>query len=66
MTAYWCRFIDSRGRIFASEKLVASSDAEAVAKVRAILSDDPNALFELWDGSRRIDIEQVERSERTR
>jgi len=66
MTAYWCRFIDSRGRVFASEKLVASSDAEAVAKVRAILSYDPNALFELWEGARRIDIAEIERSERTR
>ena len=66
MTEYWCRFIDSRGRVFASEKVVASSDLAAVAKVRVILSGDRNVLFELWEGSRRIDLEQIERSERTR
>jgi hypothetical protein len=66
MTEYWCRFIDSRGRVFASEKMVAASDAEAVARVRAILLDDPDALFELWEGARRIDIAEVERSERAR
>jgi len=60
MTEYWCRFIDSRGRVFASEKLVAPSDAAAVAKVRAILADDPNTLFELWEGARRIDTAEVE------
>ena len=64
MTAYWCRFLDSRGRVYASEKLVARNDAEAVAKARAILGDDPRAAFELWDGRRRVDIEQYEDNER--
>jgi len=55
MADYWCRFIDSRGRVYASEKLTARDDADAVAKVRAILRDARES-FELWDGSRRVDI----------
>ena len=59
MTAYWCRFLDSRGRAISSEKMVCANDAEAVAKARAIVQDEHLAGFELWDGSRRVDIEHI-------
>ena len=36
-----------------------ASDAEAVAKARAIAHDEHLAGFELWDGSRRVDIEHI-------
>lgn len=63
MTAYWCRFLDSRGRVYASEKLVAQNDAEAVAKVRALPPDGERVAFELWEGMRRVHIEEVEQNE---
>lgn len=66
MTAYWCRFLDGRGRVYASEKLIARSDAEAVAKVRALPPDGERVAFELWDGARRVDIDEVQESERAR
>jgi hypothetical protein len=56
MAEYWCRFIDNRGRVLASEKLSARDDAEAVAKARAIVLEDKRDSFELWEGSRPIDI----------
>jgi len=64
MTAYWCRFLDRRGRVYASEKLVARNDAEAVAKVRALPDDGERVAFELWDGARRVAVEEVEDNER--
>ena len=64
MTAYWCRFLDRRGRVYASERVVARSDAEAVAKVRAIPDDGERVAFELWDGARRVAVEQFEENER--
>ncbi len=57
MTDYWCRFVDSRGRVYASEKLVARNDAEAIAKARAIPLRTRDDSFELWDGSRLVDLE---------
>jgi hypothetical protein len=63
MTAYWCRFLDKGGRVYASEKLVAQSDAEAVAKVRAILGGEKRGSFELWDGTRQVDVEAAQTSE---
>ena len=63
MTAYWCRFLDRRGRVYASEKLVARNDAEAVAKVRALPDDGERIAFELWDGRRRVAVEQFEENE---
>jgi len=64
MTAYWCRFLDRSGRVYASEKVVARSDAEAVAKVRAIPPDGERVAFELWAGTRRVDVEAAEQNER--
>jgi hypothetical protein len=43
--------------------VVARSDAEAVAKVRAIPPDGDRVAFELWDGARRVDIEAAETKE---
>ena len=60
MSEYWCRFLDSRGRAISSEKMVCASDAEAVAKARAIIHAEKMAAFELWAGSRRVDIEALE------
>ncbi|HKT19510.1 MAG TPA: hypothetical protein VJR47_15790 [Stellaceae bacterium] len=57
MTDYWCRFVDSRGRIYASEKLVARDDAEAIAKAREIPLRSSGDSFELWDGKRHVDLE---------
>lgn len=57
MTDYWCRFVDSRGRIYASEKLVARDDAEAIAKARRIPLRGAGDSFELWDGRRHVDID---------
>jgi hypothetical protein len=64
MAEYWCRFIDNRGRVLASEKLNARNDAEAVAKARAIVLEDKRDSFELWDGARPIDIARTLRSAR--
>lgn len=61
MAEYWCRFIDNRGRVYASEKLMARNDGEAVAKARAIALSDS---FELWEGSRLVDIERAHLNER--
>jgi len=57
MTAYWCRFLDSRGRAISSEKMICANDAEAVAKARAIVEDEHMGGFELWDGQRLVDPE---------
>ena len=57
MAEYWCRFIDRKGRVYASEKLIATDDAEAVAKARAITLRDPEDGFELLQGSRQVPIE---------
>jgi hypothetical protein len=64
MTAYWCRFLDKGGRVYASEKLVAQSDAEAVVKVRAILGEVERGSFELWDGARQVDVEAAQADQR--
>ena len=64
MTAYWCRFLDRSGRVYASERVVARSDAEAVAKVRAILGKDERGSFELWDGAREVDVEAAQTDQR--
>lgn len=55
MTDYWCRFLDARLRVYASEKLVARDDAEALAKARAIPLRSHDDSFELWDGKRLVD-----------
>ena len=61
MAEYWCRFIDSRGRVYASEKLIARNDGDAVSKARAIALSDS---FELWEGARLVDIERAHLNER--
>jgi hypothetical protein len=63
MTAYWCRFLDKGGRVYASEKLIAQSDAEAVGKARAILGGNERVSFELWDGTRQVDVEAAQTKE---
>ncbi len=63
MAEYWCRFIDHRGRLYASEKLTARNDREAVAKARAILIDKSDS-FELWEGARLVDVERALQGER--
>jgi hypothetical protein len=55
MPEYWCRFLDGRGRVLSSEKLIAANDAEAIAKVRAIILAENRNGFELWDGARNVD-----------
>jgi hypothetical protein len=55
MTDYWLRFLDSRLRVYASEKLTARDDAEALAKARAIPLRHHDDSFELWDGRRLVD-----------
>jgi len=52
MTVYWCRFMDSTGRVVAAEKLMGSDDAEAVSVAAKI--DVRRNGFELWDGRRRV------------
>jgi hypothetical protein len=63
MAEYWCRFIDSCGRVYASEKLTARDDAEAVAKARVILLDKRDS-FELWEGARLVDVGRALQGER--
>lgn len=59
MTVYWVRFLDSRGRVYASEKLICGSDAGAVARVRAIALKEQRDSFELWDGLRLVPVQKV-------
>jgi hypothetical protein len=54
MPAYWCRFLDGRGRIISSEKVVAADDAEALAKVHAIIEAENRNGFELLDYAGRV------------
>jgi hypothetical protein len=49
MPAYWCRFLDGHGRVISSEKLVAANDADALAKVHAIVEAENRNGFELLD-----------------
>ena len=60
MSEYWCRFLDSRGRVISSEKVVAANDADAIAKVRAIVLAENRNGFEIWDGSRHVDTEHAD------
>ncbi len=62
MAEYWCRFLDGRGRVVSSEKLIAANDADAIAKLRAIVVAENRNGFELWDGARRVDIDASEHS----
>jgi hypothetical protein len=55
MPEYWCRFLDGRGRVLSSEKLIAATDEDAIAKVRAIVLAENRNGFELWDGTRNVD-----------
>jgi hypothetical protein len=55
MPEYWCRFLDGRGRVLSSEKLIATNDEDAMAKVRAIVRAENRNGFELWDGTRNVD-----------
>lgn len=59
MPEYWCRFLDGRGRVVSSEKLVAGNDVEAIAKVQAIVREENRDGFEIWDGSRLVDTEHA-------
>jgi hypothetical protein len=57
MKAYWCRFLDGHGRVISAEKIICANDAEAVAKVRAIVRAENRNGFEIWEGSRLVDSE---------
>lgn len=59
MPDYWCRFLDGRGRVISSEKLVAANDADAIAKVRAVVLAENRNGFEIWDGSRHVDTDHA-------
>ena len=59
MSEYWCRWLDGHGRVISSEKMVCRDDDEAIAKVKAIVFAENRNGFELWDGSRLVDIEQA-------
>jgi hypothetical protein len=58
MVEYWCRFLDGHGRVISAEKLIAANDADAIAKVRAIVLAENRNGFELWEGSRLVDTER--------
>jgi len=62
MAVYWCRFLDSRGRILSSEKMVCADDAEVLAKVRSIVEAENRNGFEIWDGARLVDPVSVNQS----
>jgi hypothetical protein len=57
MKVYWCRFLDGRGRVISAEKMTCANDAEAVAKVRAIVVAENRNGFEIREGSRVVDTE---------
>jgi hypothetical protein len=59
MVEYWCRFLDGHGRIISAEKLIAADDADAIAKVRAIVLAENRNGFEIWEGSRLVDTEKA-------
>jgi hypothetical protein len=59
MTVYWVRFLDGRGRVYASEKLTCGSDAEAIARVRTIALKEQRSSFELWDGARLVPVHEA-------
>lgn len=59
VNTYWCRFLDSRGRLYSSEKLVCETDQEALAKVRAFVLPNNRDSVEIWRGTRRVDTESM-------
>lgn len=59
MAVYWCRYLDGRGRVISSEKMICTNDEEALAKVRAIILAENRNGFEIWEGSRLVDTEKV-------
>lgn len=59
MAVYWCRFLDGRGRILSSEKMICADDEEVLAKVRSIVSAEKRNGFEIWEGARLVDAEAV-------
>lgn len=54
MKKYWCKFLDSGGRVMSAETIEAQADADALAKASAIQTLVRCSGFEIRDGSRLV------------